>query len=135
MLLGRSSISAAEASHCTRQSCVRLPSTAAGGSSENAAPSAAANRAAAPIWTSLDSFEATRKENERVPSRWAGVRLPQARNAAATGPAPEPLDIPVDDELAAAPTPVKGAAAPQVSPASVLQGLPHELLGYHAAPN
>jgi len=88
---------------------------AAGGSGENAAPSTTAARPAPSAWASLDSFEATRKENERAPSRWAGVRLPRARGAAAAaGPMPEPLDIPVDEELASAPTPGKGTAAPQV---------------------
>ena len=91
-----------------------LASMAAGGSGENAVPSAAAARPAPSVWASLDSFEATRKENERAPSRWAGVRLPRKRGTAAEGPVPEPLDIPIDDELAAAPTPGKCTAAPQV---------------------
>jgi hypothetical protein len=53
-----------------------------------------------------------------MPSRWAGVRLPQSRPAAA-GPVPEPIEIPVDDELAELPTPTKGQAAPQVRPDDV----------------
>ncbi len=88
---------------------------AAGGSGENAVPNTDVARPAPSAWASLDSFEATRKENERAPSRWAGVRLPRARgSAAAACPVPEPLDIPVDEELAAAPMPGKGPAAPQV---------------------
>ena len=112
-----------------RSGNVELAWTNAGGAGENA-PSLAASQTAPSTWTSLDSFEATRKENERLPSRWAGVRLPQARGTAAAGPVPEPLDIPCDEELAEAPTRPKGSMGQQASEQAILS-MHYTMCGFH----
>ena len=109
----------AQQSRCCVNDGRQAASSAAGGSGENAAlTSTSVGRSAPSAWATLDGFEATRKENERAPSRWSGVRLPQSRGVAA-GPVPEPIEIPVDDELAELPTPTKGRAAPQARPNDV----------------
>lgn len=77
------------------------------GAGPSTAPGAAAT------WTSLPSFEASRKENAQKASSWAGQRMKQASSLA---PAPAPaLAIPLDPEFAEAEAAAAGAAAAQPS--------------------
>ena len=68
----------------------------AGPSSATAAPSS--SRSGAAGWSSLPSFEQTRKENTQKASSWAGQRIKQTSTYAAAPPAPA-LDIPLDPEF------------------------------------
>ncbi|KAK9786058.1 hypothetical protein WJX73_000032 [Symbiochloris irregularis] len=52
-------------------------------------------------WTTLATFEQTRKENVQAPSKWAGVTMKPGKGAVAP-PVPPKLDIPMDEELRAA---------------------------------
>lgn len=63
-------------------------------------------------WNRLQSYSATRKENEPRATQWAGVRMPQRKGAV---PAAAPvLEIPADDDLVDMPTPQKGSAVTEV---------------------
>ncbi len=84
-------------------------SAGAGGASTSAAAAAAGVGARSAAWTTLPSYEQTRKENTQKATSWAGQRMKQTQ-AFAAPPAPA-LSIPLDPEFEEAEQNASRAAA------------------------